>query len=240
MTPVPTPDRRTALAALALTGVGAALAPAAAAATDAAAPAARPSTPQAALRRIVAGNARFAAGRARHRGQGPGAVRATAAAQHPYVIVLGCSDSRVPPEIVLDEEIGAVFDLRVAGNVLDPTIIGSIEFAVAEFAPPLLLVLAHERCGAVSATVGVVRDGGEAPGYVQSLVEAIRPAVLAVQDRPGDLVDNAVRANAHLVAAQLVRRSGVVRRAVRSGALAVRSARYDLDTGRVRLLPDGR
>lgn len=235
-------DRRAALlggTALAAAGVGAAFAgtaSAAPAAPSAPAPAARPTSAAAAWRRLAAGNQRFASKRARHRGQDVDAVHENAAGQHPFVIILGCSDSRVPPEIVFDEGVGSVFDQRVAGGIVDDAILGSIEYAVGEFAPPLLLALGHERCGAVSATVAAVQEGGEAPEHVQSLVDAIRPAVLAVRNQPGDIVENAVRENARMVARQLVSRSGIIRAAARSGALAVRPARYDLDTGRVRLL----
>ncbi|WP_432571740.1 carbonic anhydrase [Kineococcus sp. SYSU DK005] len=226
-------ERRGLIGALALTGV--------AVATGAGAPAASaaqpwPGSADAALQRLLAGNARFAAGRARHRGQDVDAVHGSAQGQHPFVIALGCSDSRVPPEILFDEGVGAVFDQRVAGGIVDDAILGSIEFAVGEFAPPLLLVLGHERCGAVSATVDVVQNGGRAPEHVQSIVEAIAPAVLAVREQPGDLVENAVRENTRTVAEQLVRRSRTVRRAVRANRLDVRAARYDLDTGLVELL----
>ncbi|WP_432496369.1 carbonic anhydrase [Kineococcus gypseus] len=223
------------IGALALAGAATAVG---AGAPAAAAPGAEewPASADAALRRLLAGNARFAAGRARHRGQDVDAVHAAAQGQHPFVIALGCSDSRVPPEVVFDEGVGAVFDQRVAGGIVDDAILGSIEFAVGEFAPPLLLVLGHERCGAVSATVDAVESGSRAPEHVQSIVEAIRPAVEAVRDQPGDLVENAVRENTRMVAGQLVHRSRTIRRAVRSGALRVQAARYDLDTGRVELL----
>ncbi|RJK95298.1 carbonic anhydrase [Vallicoccus soli] len=233
-------DRRGAMAALALAGVGTAVgAPAAVGAVGAVGAGQDedwPTTAQQALRRLLRGNARFAAGRARHRGQDVDAVHETAGGQHPYVIMLGCSDSRVPPEIVFDEGVGAVFDQRVAGGIVGPAVLGSIEFAVGEFAPPLLVVLGHERCGAVAATAEVVEHGGHAPEHVQTIVDAIRPAVLAVRDEPGDLVENAVRENTRLVARRLVRRSGIIREAVQGGRLEVLAARYDLDTGRVRLL----
>lgn len=220
------------LAGLSSAGLSTAMAPSASAATKAV----RPLTARAALKRLLDGNARFATGHARHRSQDVTAAHVTAAGQHPFVITLGCSDSRVPPEIVFDEGIGGVFDQRVAGGIVDDAILGSIEFAVGEFAPPLLLVLGHERCGAVSAAVEAVASGGQAPEHVKSIVEAIRPAVLAVAHQPGDRVENAVRENARRVARDLVSRSSIIRRAVRGGTLTVRAARYDLDNGRITLL----
>ncbi|MGI4896297.1 MAG: carbonic anhydrase [Janthinobacterium lividum] len=226
-------NRRRMIGALGLTGAGITLG---VGASPASAAEPWPSTGDAALNRLIAGNIRFATGQAHHSGQDVDAVHASAQGQHPFVIALGCSDSRVSPELLFDEGVGAVFDQRVAGGIVDSAILGSIEFAVGEFAPPLLLVLGHERCGAVSATVKVVESGGRGPEHVQRIVEAIRPAVLAVRDQPGDLIENAVRENTRMVTEQLVKRSRIIRRAVRAGSLDVRGARYDLDTGLVEVL----
>jgi carbonic anhydrase len=195
-----------------------------------------PGTAGAALARLLAGNLRFRTGRARHPRQSPADVRRLAAGQDPFVIVLGCADSRVAPEILFDQGLGDIFDDRVAGNVVDPIVLGSIEYAVAEFAPPLLLVLGHERCGAVAATVEALEHGTTPPGSIAAVVEALRAPVESVLHEPGDVVDAAVRANVRHQVAQLFARSAIIRDAHAAGSLAVLGARYDLDHARVTLV----
>src|SRR5437773_6396301 len=97
--------------------------------------------------------------------------------QHPFAIIVSCSDSRVPPEIVFDQGLGDLFVLRVAGNVIDDHSLGSIEYAVDHLAVRLIVVLGHQRCGAVKAAKETIDDNGKAPGHIESLVTAIRPAV---------------------------------------------------------------
>jgi carbonic anhydrase len=197
---------------------------------------AAPDTPAKALSRLLAGNRRFVAGRARHPRATLRTVRALAAAQDPFAIVLGCADSRVPPEVLFDQGLGDVFDNRVAGNIVDDLLLGSIEYAVEHFAPPVLLVLGHERCGAVKATIETIESGGTAPGHIGAVVEALRPILEPVLDRPGDPVENGVVANIRAQTAALVERSEIVRSQVESGAITVVGARYDLDTGKVRMI----
>ncbi|HEV7713313.1 MAG TPA: carbonic anhydrase [Asanoa sp.] len=182
------------------------------------------------LERLLEGNRRFCAGRASHPRQSLADVRRLAAGQRPFVVVLGCADSRVSPEVLFDQGLGDVFGNRVAGNVVDPLVLGSVEYAVAEFAPPLLLVLGHERCGAVTAAVSALSTGRTPPGSIGAVVDALRPAVTTVQDAPGDPVENAVRANVRHQAGLLTTRSAIVRSAVAAGTLRVVGARYDLDT----------
>jgi carbonic anhydrase len=138
----------------------------------------------------------------------------------------------VPPEVIFDQGLGDLFVIRVAGNVLDDIVVGSVEYAAAHLHTPLIVVLGHARCGAVGATVA----GGELEGHLPSLAEAIQPAVDQVQGLPGDLVDNAVRANAKMVAEQLKSSHPVLSELVNAGALKIVAARYDLDTGLVELL----
>jgi carbonic anhydrase len=143
----------------------------------------------------------------------------------------------VPAEIVFDQGLGDLFMVRVAGNVASSgEVLASIEFAVAELQVPLVLVLGHKRCGAVTAAVDAVVRGSVAPGHIGSLVDAIRPAVAQVQGSLGDLLDNAVRANVELVVAQLVRSEPILAPAVREGRLRITGARYDLDTGQVDII----
>ena len=127
---------------------------------------------------------------------------------------------------------GNLFDVRVAGNIVTPEVLGSIEYAVAYLKTPLLVVLGHERCGAVSAAV----QGGELEGQIPSLVRAIAPAVARVQGRPGNAVENAVVANVQYQVEKLQQSSTVIQEAVRAGKLKIVGGRYDLDEGKVTLV----
>ncbi|BBH69479.1 carbonic anhydrase [Actinoplanes sp. OR16] len=178
---------------------------------------------------------RSAAGHARHPHQTPARVRETATGQHPFVIVLGCADSRVPLEVVFDQGVGDVFDNRVAGNIVDDLLLGSIEYAVEEFAPPLILVLGHERCGAVSATLESLRTGTTPPGHIAAIVDALTPTVAPYADDPGG-VEPAVRANVRAQAEALLSTSAIVRESVAHGETLVLGARYDLESGLVTLV----
>lgn len=188
--------------------------------------------PAGALDRLLTGNRRFVAGRARHPRQSPRHLRELADGQRPFAITLGCADSRVPPELLFDQGLGDLFEHRVAGNVVDDLLLGSIEFALEEFAPPLLLV----RCGAVTATVAAIAHGGTPPGSIGSIVDALRPTIEPMLDAPGDVVEAGVRANVRMQVRRLTTTSAIVRERVRSGRLAVIGARYDLDHGLVSLL----
>ncbi|GAA4717438.1 carbonic anhydrase [Phytohabitans rumicis] len=193
-------------------------------------------TPAKALNRLLAGNHRFASGHPIRPHQTPQRLREVAAGQHPFAITLGCADSRVPPEVLFDQGLGDIFDNRVAGNIVDDLLLGSVEFAVEEFAPPVLMVLGHERCGAITATINALESGGEAPGHIGSIVDALRPIVEPLLESGGDRVDIAVRANVRAQARQLVATSELIAERVAAGTLAVVGARYDLDTGRVTLV----
>jgi len=208
----------------------------AAAAPALAGPAEPAATPAAALARLLAGNRRFLAGRARHPHQSLKDLHELAAGQHPFAVTVGCADSRVSPEVLFDQGLGDIFDNRVAGNIVDDLLLGSIEFAVEEFGSALIVILGHERCGAISATVDAIETGGTAPGHIGVIVEALKPIVAPVLSRPGDRVENAVRANIHAQAAQLVNRSELIAGHVAAGELRIVGARYDLDDGRVTLV----
>jgi carbonic anhydrase len=197
---------------------------------------ASPATFDEAVRELLRGNRRFVTGHTRHPHQNVAAIHRLAAAQDPFAVVLGCADSRVASEILFDQGLGDIFDNRVAGNIVDDLLLGSIEYAVEHFDPPLLLVLGHERCGAVSATVDLIRSGGEAPGHIAAIVDALRPIVEPVLAQPGDAVENGVRANVRAQVAALLAQSDIVREKVEAGHLGVAGARYDLDTGKVTLL----
>jgi carbonic anhydrase len=183
-------------------------------------------SPSEALARLKAGNARFA-NRATSTSKPTAARRAeTAKGQHPFAIVVGCADSRTAPEILFDQNIGDLFVVRTAGNLVDDYALGSIEYAVEHLGARLVVVLGHERCGAVRAAL----SGGDAPGHIHALVQAIHPAVEATKGQPGDPLTNAIHENDALVAAK-------IRQKARFGELAsqvrIIDAYYSLDTGRV-------
>jgi carbonic anhydrase len=189
--------------------------------------------PDKVLEELLAGNRRFAAAQLTHPHQTPQRRAEIAKGQHPVAIILSCSDSRIPPEVVFDQGLGDLFVIRLAGNIADDAAIGSIEYAAGHLGVRLMMVLGHKRCGAVEATV----KGGEAPGHLRGLVEAIRPAVQAAKGQPGDLLDNAVRANVRQVAAKLRSTGPILSELVREKKLKVLGAYYDLDNGGVTLAP---
>jgi carbonic anhydrase len=154
------------------------------------------------------------------------------AGQHPFAIILGCADSRVPPELLFDQGLGDLFVIRDAGNVVDDEVLGSIEYAVEHLGVKLIMVLGHENCGAVSAAVA----GGEAHGHIKAVVEAIKPAVDASANEPGDKVHNCVVASARRTA-KLIRESDpTLKPLAAAGAIQVVAADYDMYLGKVTLL----
>lgn len=193
--------------------------------------------PDEALQRLLEGNQRFISGSLTHPNQSTLAqVRQELAnGQMPWATVLGCIDSRVPPEIVFDQGLGDLFVARTAGQVIDDAVLESIEYTVEEGAK-LILVLGHQTCGAVKATIDTLKQNGHAEGHIDALVQSITPAVEMVRMQPGDLLDNAVRANVILEVQQLVSSSGIISHAVQDGGIKLVGARYDLGTGAVQVL----
>lgn len=189
--------------------------------------------PAEAQRRLLEGNRRYVEAQASHTNQTAARRTGLARTQHPFAVVVGCADSRVPPEILFDQGLGDLFVIRLAGNILDDAVLASVEYAVAHLDVRYVMILGHERCGAVTA----VAAGGEAEGHVSALVKAIQPAVDKVRGEPGDLVENAVLANIALVAGQVRSAQPILANLVRRGELAVVGARYDLDDGKVTILP---
>jgi len=158
-----------------------------------------------------------------------------AKSQHPFAIIVSCSDSRVPPEIVFDQGLGDLFVLRVAGNVIDDHSLGSIEYAVDHLAVRLIVVLGHQRCGAVKAAKDTIAAKTEAPAHIQSLVTAIKPAVEATVH--GDL-EATVEANVKNVALALRSSPPILKPKIDSGEVRVIGAYYNLDTGAVSFLDE--
>ena len=159
--------------------------------------------------------------------------------QAPFAIILGCSDSRVPAEIVFDQDLGDLFVIRVAGNIVAPTQIGSVEFAATQFHTPLVVVLGHGMCGAVSATLGEMKQpSADLPGNVRTIVDHIQPPLEALMERgpwedPARLMQAAVRANVRASVQQLKSGSRTLESLVAERKLAIVGAEYEMETGRV-------
>jgi len=188
-----------------------------------------------ALQRLRAGNARFAAN-ARGSGSLMSAARRAelAIAQEPFAIVLGCSDSRVPVEIVFDQGPGDLFVIRVAGNIVAPSLIGSVEFAAERFGTRLVVVLGHSSCGAIQATIEELhRPTSNQSPNLKAIVNRIRPAVSVGDDEP-----TAMRANILASVSQLRHGSAIIEGLVDSNGLVVVGAWYSLDTGVVEFLEE--
>jgi carbonic anhydrase len=188
-------------------------------------------SPDEALEKLMAGNQRFVARKRLNPDQDFARVTEVADGQAPFAAILSCADSRVVPEIAFDQGIGDLFVARVAGNIAITEEVASEEYAIAFLGTPLLMVLGHERCGAVTAALA----GGELPGALKSLVDAIQPAVKASAKEPGDRLTNAVKANVRLQVERL-QTSSVVAAAVAANKLKVVGAYYDLDTGAISLV----
>lgn len=169
----------------------------------------------------------------RHGDQSPERRHELSKGQKPYAVILGCSDSRVGPELIFDEGLGDLFVVRVAGNTADAAGTGSIEYAVEHLGAKLVVVLGHDHCGAVSAAV----KGGEVPGHIGALMEALRPALKAGKAHAGDTVENVVRANALLTRDQLRHSQPILKKLAESGEVRIIAAEYHLDTGQVEILP---
>lgn len=194
-------------------------------------------TAQEAIERLRQGNHRFATGELDNsRSRSPARRAQLAAGQAPFAAILGCSDSRVPLELLFDQGLGDLFVMRVAGNIVTNSELGSIEFTVAEFDTPLVVVLGHSNCGAV--TGAAQPPDATMPPALRSIVEQIRPAVDDVrahggEDEHADLINNAVRANVRRSVAQLGRESELLKSRVEQGKLAIVGAKYRLDLGEV-------
>ena len=188
-----------------------------------------------ALAKLLAGNRRYLQGDSSELRRMADRRAAVAAHQEPFATIVGCSDSRVPPEIVFDHGLGDLFVVRTAGHVIDAAAIGSIEYAADHLHTPIILVLGHKACGAVSATVQAVQ-GRDVPEYLYRLISEIGPAAHAGLALDGDPVENAVRANVRLTVDELAASRPILAGLAESGTLGIVGAYYDLDTGEVSLV----
>lgn len=196
-----------------------------------------------ALERLREGNRRFADnGRSRDAFTGEARRREVATGQEPFAIILGCSDSRVPAEIVFDQGLGDLFVIRVAGNIVAPSQVGSVEFAAERFGTRLVVVLGHSNCGAISATLEELgRPSRDQSRNLWSIVDRIRPSVepllaTPLRDQPEALIKQAVRANISVSASHLRHGSDVLEQLILNDGLLVVGAEYSLETGIVEFL----
>ncbi len=191
---------------------------------------------QQAHERLMEGNQRFVSGGMAHLHETTQWRTSIAEEQHPFAAILGCADSRVPPELLFDQGLGDLFVVRDAGNIADDDTLGSLEYAVEHLHVPLIVVLGHEHCGAVTAAVGAVLQNKSVEGHVLRLVDDIAPAVWEVKDQGGDVVDHAVRANIGQVVQKLRQCGPILRTHEQKGELRVVGAYYNLHTGVVEWL----
>jgi len=188
------------------------------------------------LQRLLEGNQRFVKGETAGLRRGPDDFRPLAEGQRPVAVIVGCADSRVPPELLFDQGVGDLFVIRVAGNVVKgagPPVKGSIEYGVAELGVSLIMVLGHSECGAVKAAIKHIDDRDSLPGALGLLVNSIKPAVVKARKMPGDLLDSALRANVAIGVETLRDLQPIVAPAVKRGQVKVVGAMYDLRTGSV-------
>ncbi len=192
-----------------------------------------------ALQKLMDGNARFVLENATHPDQSAERRAEVVSAQHPFAVVVGCSDSRVPPEVIFDQGLGDIFVVRTAGEVMDNVTLGSIEYAVEHLNVQLVVVLGHDSCGAVKAAV----EGGEAPGHIGSLVEAIEPAVAKAKNESAknetvkdELLNDSIDINVDNIVDGLNDSEPILSEKVKEGKLKIVGARYHLDSGKVDMI----
>jgi carbonic anhydrase len=205
-----------------------------------AAPAAQPKpenvlSPEAALDRLMKGNARYVEGVSR-RHDFKHEREALSQGQNPFAAVLSCADSRIAPELCFDTSRGDVFVCRVAGNFASDDIVASFEYAVQVLSAPLIMVLGHESCGAVDATIKSLKDGTTLPGHLPALVAALSPAVKAAEGASGDLLANSIRRNVVLNVERLKTAAPILQSFVDEKKVNVVGGIYQLRSGRVELL----
>jgi carbonic anhydrase len=197
----------------------------------------RPKGPSEALELLLAGNRRFVAGQSRRTPVTPAEFVALEKGQHPFATILGCSDSRVPTEMVFDQGLGDLFVVRLAGNVVDTDVVGSLEYAVAHLQTKLLMVLGHEGCGAVTAALAAAQDRDKEPVGIQKLVQQIDPALAGIDPNlpHARKVSMAVEANVRNSVRKILEFPGHAE-ARRQGLFDIVGAVYDLHTGKVRMI----
>ncbi|MEV6429670.1 carbonic anhydrase [Nocardia sp. NPDC051463] len=194
-----------------------------------------PQTAKAAFDRLMAGNRRWVEGNLNHPDRDPDRRQLLARNQQPYGVILSCIDSRVPPELLFDTGLGELFVMRTGGLAVGPVVIGSVEYGPMTSGTPLIVVLGHQRCGAVAAAYKALREGTPLPGNLQAIVEALRPAYERMDSPGADPVETMTRIQVELTAGEL-RSNNDLAPLVDTHALSVVGAYYSLDTGQVEVL----
>ncbi|MFG3578768.1 carbonic anhydrase [Micromonospora chersina] len=193
-----------------------------------------PTTPEQALAELQAGNRRFVTGAPRHPNQDAGHRAAVADGQHPFAVIVGCSDSRLAAEIIFDRGLGDLFVVRTAGHTAGPEVLGSVEYAVTVLGTPLVVVLGHDSCGAVQAAREAVRTGTSPAGHLGAVVDAVAPSLLrAGRDGVEDL-DAIIDIHIAQTVEALVARSAVLAERVAAGACTIVGMAYRLSAGEAR------
>ncbi len=188
-------------------------------------------TPDKALQELLDGNERFAKRKRRNPDQSYSRLVEVAKGQKPFASILGCADSRVPSEIVFDQGLGDLFVCRIAGNIATTQQIGSLEFGSLVLGSKVIMVVGHERCGAVQAAM----KGDPVPGQIGSLLEAIKPSVESSKDKSGDKLENACKANI-LAQIKKLKSSSVLSELIKAEKLKIVGGYYDLDTGEISIV----
>ena len=195
--------------------------------------------PEAILRGLVAGNQRFASGQATGPRRRPEDFLPLAEGQAPLAVIIGCADSRVPPEVIFDQGVGDLFVVREAGNIISGAgvvVKGSIEYAVAELGVTVAVVLGHSSCGAIKAALQHIAKNDAVPGAIGELVKILRPVALSVKGKPGDPLENAIRANVEAGVQRLKALDPILSPAVAQKRLKVVGGVYDLKTGKMSIV----
>lgn len=193
-------------------------------------------TPQQAWQRLADGNERFVEGTSSHPNQDSQRRAALVNTQHPFAVIFGCSDSRLAAEIIFDVGLGDVFVVRTAGQVIDDAVLGSLEYSIDQLSVPLIVILGHDSCGAVTATRDSVETGTMPAGFVRDLVERITPSVLTSRRNGVDDVNGMVEEHVKQTAGRLVESSRVIGAAVEAGKADVVGVTYRLADGRAEVV----
>jgi len=193
-------------------------------------------TPALAWRRLQEGNERFVAGESLHPNQDASRRSSLIENQNPFAVIFGCSDSRLAAEIIFDLGLGDAFVVRTAGQVIDDAVLGSLEYSIAELRVPLIVILGHDSCGAVTATKAAVETGEMPVGFIRDLVERITPSVLTAKRNSQEDVNDMVVEHVKQTSARLADSSRVISDAIDDGRVAVVGLSYKLDEGRAALV----
>lgn len=198
-----------------------------------------PATPDEAIKKLMDGNKRFTSCKEQFPRRCSDIRKETAEGQTPFAAILACADSRVAPELIFDQGIGDLFVVRVAGNIVNPNnygVLGSLEFGTLVLGAQVIMVLGHSRCGAVAGAIDTLQKGTNFPGKIDNIVNTIGPAVEAVKDQKGDLLENSIISNVKFGVDKLEGSVPVIADRVKEGKLKIIGANYDLHTGEVKIV----